>query len=342
MKMGNTRAIAQIMALGFASGLAGCLVLGEGGAIPEDAACVVDYDECLSLGVNEEICQSIFDACAGDEGGEEGGDEGGSCWDEVNACLEEHDGDEEACQDVIEACIGGDEGGEDGGDDGGSCWDEVEWCFEADPDSPDCEALAEECLGGGDDGGDDGGGEDEGGDDGGEPCEEILEACAEPGGEISEECWHEYETCLEPPDCADDPECCEGEECCDGGECCDGEDCCELQYNQCIDDGWDPSECEWQYMECTGDPGGDGGDEGGATIEEGCETVHEHCQQSGLEVDPDCAVVANTCGDPEYYGCYVEFFEGCVGIAVEDYDVLHEFDAADLTHCYEDLTSCAG
>ena len=289
MIRGVFRGYAVISCLGLAAGVLGCsVVIGEdGGSNPGDAVCIVDYDECLDLGVDEGICQAIYESCAGDDGGgtDGGGDDGGGCWDEVQQCLEDNDGDEAQCQDVIEACQG-DDGG-DGGDDGDTCWDEVEQCYEANPDADECEALAQMCLGGDDDGMPDDGGDD------GEPmgCEEILQQCADDEGNIPDECWWEYEQCVgvgddgEPPPCMDpdDPEC-----------CADGACGCEQEYNACLDAGEDPQACEEEYQSCVGMPTDDGGDDGNPYFEQ-CSELADHCEQTQAQELNYCEPIWNSC-----------------------------------------------
>jgi len=331
MIRGAFRGYALISSLGFAAGLAGCsVVIGEGDG--GDAVCIVDYDECLDLGVDEGICQAIYESCAGDDGGgSDGGDDGGGgCWDEVQQCLEDNDGDEAQCQDIIEACQGGDDGdGEgDGGDDGQTCWDEVEQCYEANPDSDECEALAQMCLGGDD------GMPDDGGD--GEPmgCEEILEQCADPDGNISDDCWWEYEQCVgggddgEPP-CMDpdDPQC-----------CADGACGCEEQYNQCVDSGQDPTQCEEEYQWCIGMPTDDGGDDGNPYFEQ-CDELANHCEQTQASEVGYCEPIWNACQPGEADECFYEFFD-CVQLEFGDTMSLWDVDEMTSFSCYESLSSC--
>ena len=331
MIRGVIRGYALISCLGFAAGVAGCsVVIGEdGGSDPGDAVCIVDYDECLDLGVDEAICQAIYESCAGDEGGDTdgGGDDGGGCWDEVQQCLEENDGDEAQCQDVIEACQGDDDGG-DAGDDGNTCWDEVEQCYEANPDSVECEALAQMCLGGDDDGMPDDGGD-------GEPpgCEEILEQCADDVGDIPDDCWQEYEQCVgvgddgEPP-CMDpgDPEC-----------CADGNCDCEQQYNECLDSGEDPGQCDEQYQWCVGMPTDEGGEDGDPS--QICQELGNHCEQTQAAENNYCEPIWNNCDAGLPDDCFQEFF-GCVGLEYGDVMSLWDVDEMTSFQCYENLANC--
>ena len=188
---------------------------GDGGNLE----CILDYDECIDLGLDADLCQSIYESCEGEgeDGGEDGdgGDDGDSCWDDVQECIEAAEGDEDACADVIDECSGGDEGGDDGEPPPPSCWDEVETCYEDNPDSDECQALADECAGS---------------DDGGDPddCDQAYADCAEMNGENDPTCWANYEECT-------------------GG----GDNGCDDAYQECVEAaGDDPdlqSECELSY-----------------------------------------------------------------------------------------------
>ncbi len=335
---GEKRGYAGVVGLGLLMGLGGCLVFPNG-QDPNDAICVVDYDECLELGVDERVCESIYEACEGQgEGGESGGDgdDGDDCWDEVQQCLEDNGGDEQQCQGIIDECQGGEDDGPPG-DDGNSCWDEVEQCYESNPEPQACEDLAEMCLGGDDGNPDDGG--DEGMDDGGNQCEEILQACADEygEGEIPEECWWEYEQCVDPG-CNDpeEPGCCP-DGCCEGEQCC-GPDagCCDQEYNQCIEGGGDPQECEAQYNQCVGNPGDDGGDEGGQT--ELCEAIANYCYNyPGNE--ENCDQTMNLCQEDPYSDCFPAFYQ-CVGVEEGDEQGLYDVDDEIAQVCFDELASC--
>ncbi|MEM6989863.1 MAG: hypothetical protein AAF721_05185 [Myxococcota bacterium] len=322
------------MGLGLVMGLGGCLVLGGNGTDPNDAVCVVDYDECLDLGVDEGICQAIYDACEGDEGGGETGDpgdDGGDCWDQVQQCLEENGGDEEQCQGIIDECQGGEDDGQPPGDDGMGCWEEVEWCYDNSPDPQECEDLAQQCLG--DDGNPDDGG------DGGNQCEEILEQCAEQYGEqdIPEECWHEYEQCVDPgdpPPCEDgnnDPACC-NDGCCAGQPDCPGD--CEQQYNECVDSGESEEQCAGQYQQCVGQPPGD---DGGVDPGEACFEVADACQQ----VSPgsgECDALWDVC-EQGSEDCVYNFYE-CMGLEFGDIDAVYNSDPEQAAQCVEEMANC--
>jgi hypothetical protein len=286
-----------------------CVLIGDPTGQADNAQCILDYDECINLGVGAEICQAIHDECSGDgedSDGQTGGpDPTGGCWDEVQNCLEESNGNEQECADLIQQCEGGDDG--DDGDeppndeDGQTCWDEVEQCYETNADHAECEGLAEMC---GADGGD-GPAVD--------PCQEAVQDCLEMGGD-EQECYAEVPGCCSPDDPACNP----------------APNDCEERYGQCVDSGQSEDECHAEFEQCL-----DGPDPTGEPPQPDyvCDDILEHCYQN-QELADVCGSISERCIDGEATECTNQFFD-CAQVEPGE-----QWEAP--ADCYTQLEQCLG
>ena len=295
-----------------------CVLIGDPTGQVDNAQCILDYDECINLGVGAEICQAIHDECSGageDSDGQTGGpDPTGGCWDDVQHCLEESNGDEQQCADLIQQCEGGDDGGEppnDGGeppnDDDGepSCWDAVEQCYDMNADPHECEALAEMC-----------GGADGGEGPGVDPCQQAVQDCLEMGGD-EQQCYEAVPGCECPPD---DP------------QCNPVPDDCEVEYQQCVDSGQSEDECHANLDQCLG-----GGPEPTGEPPQPdyvCDDILEHCYQDE-DLGDICGSIAERCFDGEATECTNAFFE-CAQVDPGQ----EQWQAP--SDCYVQLQQCLG